>query len=230
MPSVTLPARFRYPRVRISPIRSPRGGGRANRSTGRRGRPPSRRVLDPLASRGGQLPAGLGNLAAAGTERFLHRALRGARKRLAEAPRRSGASAARRRLLRALPAARGPAAARDRCRAPPDERQAPLLPRPPGREGRAHLPDAEVPHARARRRGAPRLLSRRRARREDTRRDHAARPPSPRDAARRASPALERPQRRHELRRAAADPAPFLRAARGGAAGLLAASRRAARV
>ena len=114
-------------------------------------------------------------------------------------------------------------------RARRDERPAGALPRPARRPRGPLLHDAQVPHARTGRRDAARALPRRGARAPNRGRVHADRPLAQGLAARRDPAALERPARRHVVRRAAADPGALLRRARQRAPGLLAAARRAAR-
>src|SRR5438093_7768652 len=209
MPGVTLTSQFRDRHWRLSSLRSPWGGGRANRTTG-----PRAKVAAPglhvrpkaLASPRGRVPAEQEHLAAATPERLVHRALRGPRPRVAEAPRRPRAAAARHPPVEPLPPDRPPAPAPDRTRAPAHERPAALLPRRARRPRRPDLRDAQVPHPAPRRGGAPWPIPRPRAGRAHACRDDAARPPPTRHAARRAPAAVERPLRRHEPRRPAPDP------------------------
>src|SRR5262249_62154450 len=128
--------------------------------------------------------------------------------------------------LGVLPARLAPAQRADRRRDPRHQRPAALLPRRAGRPGRAGLRDAQVPDAGARRRGPPRPLPRRGARPADAGPDDDLRPVAKEDPAGRDPAAPERAQRRHEPRRAAADPAALLRGARSEAARLLAAAHR----
>src|SRR6059058_1372581 len=229
MPRVTLSARFRHRHARISSLRSPWGGGRANRTTGPRAERTVRAWPEALASSRGRTAAGADQLLAAEAGRLVHRALYGDRPRLAEAARRPRAARARPPALRAAPAPRLAADRTDQPGRPRDERPADPLPRRARREGRPDLRDAQVPDAPRGRRGTARPVSRPRARRADARRNHAARRATPGDAARRAAPALERPPRRHEPRRPSPDPAALLRAAGKRAARVLAAPRRAPR-
>ena len=119
-----------------------------------------------------------------------------------------------------------PLAVADRaCVAARDERPAGPLPRRARRPRRPHLHDIKF-----------RTLSRDAEKRlgpylgeelvERTRASTRASAAGYGDAARRAAAALERPARRHVVRRPAPDPAALLRAARGGAPGVLAAARR----
>ena len=152
---------------------------------------------------------------------------RGARRRTRDAV----AAHARRRSLALFLARRAAArGSRSRSRRRRDERPAGPLPRRARRPRRARLHDAQVPHAEAR---TPRPGSAPTSARSSSSRTRAEyttrRPLAAGDAARRAAAALERPARRHVLRRAAPDPAALLRGARRGAAGVLAAARRAAR-
>src|SRR5919197_124433 len=223
---VTLPARLRDRPVRFSSIRSPRGGGRANRTTGPRGLNRGRPRPEPLASPRGHTAAGADQLLAAEAGRLVHRALHVARALLAEAPRRSRAAGAGCRPVRPLADPRLTADRAHRPRASRHEQSADPLPRRARREGRADLRDAQVPDLAAGRRGAARPLPRPGTRGADARRDDAPRRAATRDATRRAAAALECPARRHEPRRAAPDPAPLLRAAGERASVLLAAARR----
>src|SRR5205085_1132386 len=114
----------------------------------------------------------------------------------------------------------------DRGPRPADERAPALLPRRAARPGGTRLHHAQASDAPARRGGAPRPLPRSGARRADACRDDGGRRLAAGDAARRDPAALERAPRRHEPRRAAADPATLLRGARDRPAGVLAAPRR----
>ena len=93
----------------------------------------------------------------------------------------------------------------------------------------AHLHDAQVPHAHPGRRGPARPVPRPRAHAAHAVRGHAARPGAALRAPRRDAAALERDPRRHERRRAAADPARVLRGAVRPDPAVLAAPRRGAR-
>src|SRR5438874_261304 len=230
MPGVTLSARFRHRHARISSLRSPRGGGRANRTTGPRAERTVRPWPEPLASSRGRTAAGADQLLAAEAGRLVHRALYGNRPRLAEAARRPRAARARRSALRTAAAPRLTADRTDQPGRPCDERPADPLPRRARREGRPDLRDAQVPDAPRRRRGTARPVSRPRARRADERRNHAARRATAGDAARRAAAALEHPPRRHEPRRPSPDPAALLRATGQRAARVLAAPGRPPRL
>src|SRR5438874_1462675 len=231
MPRVTLSAHFRDRHVRLCRLRSPRGGGRANRTKGPGARRGSDGPRDALASQRGHAQAwrGLAGGVAAASERLVHPALRATRARLAETARRPRAPRARLPARGLLPDPLAAAPAPDQRSASAYQRHAAVLPWRPGRPRRAHLPDAQVPDAAPRRGGTARSLPRRRAGRAHPRRDDPPRPPAPRDAARRAPTALEHPARPHELRRAAPDPPALLRAARRRATGLLAAARGPAR-
>src|SRR2546422_6632602 len=147
MPGVTLSAQTRYRHVRISSLRSPWGGGRANRIRG----PGDERAARPrpkaLASPRGRTAAGADQLLAAGAGRLVHRAFHGARPRLAEAARRPGVAGARRPALRTAPAPRLAADRADQPGRPPHEWPADPLPRRARRQGRPDLRDAQVPDA-----------------------------------------------------------------------------------
>src|SRR5436190_4745562 len=132
MPGVTLSPQSRDRHVRLSSLRSPWGGGRANRTTGpgvESAKEGLRIAADALASPRGRVPAEPEHLLAATPERFIHRALRRDRSRLAEAAGRPRAAADRHRPVEPLPARRPPAAAPDRRRPAGHERPPTLLPR-----------------------------------------------------------------------------------------------------
>src|SRR6266516_4890360 len=230
MPGVTLSARFRHRHARISSLRSPRGGGWANRTTGPRAERTVRPWSEPLASSRGRTAAGADQLLAAEAGRLVHRALHGNRPRLAEAARRPRAARARPPALRAAPVPRLAGDRADQPGRPGDERPADPLPRRACRQGRPDLRDAQVPDAPPGRGGTAWPVPRPRARRADARRNHAARRATGGDATRRAAAALERPPRRHEPRRPSPDPAALLRAAGERVARVLAAQRRAPRL
>src|SRR5438105_3628466 len=229
MPGVTLSARFRHTHAHISLLRSPRGGGRANRTTGPRAETTVRAWPEALASSRGRTAAGADQLLAAEAGRLVHRALHGNRPRLAEAARRPRAARARPPALRAAPAPRLAADRADQPRRPRDERPADPLPRRARRQGRPDLRDAQIPDTPPGRGGTARPVPRPRARRPHARRDHAARRAAAGDATGRAAAALERPPRRHEPRRPSPDTAALLRAAGERASRVLAAPRRAPR-
>ena len=146
--------------------------------------------------------------------RLLHRPLRAADERNGQAPRRSRVARPRRRLRAPLRRARAAGGARHRRGVRRNERLSRPLPRRADRPRRARLHDQQVPDARARRRVAPRPVPRRGARAADRAGVHARRPLAEGVAARRAAAALERPARRHVVRRPAPDPPALLRAAR----------------
>src|SRR5205814_1196460 len=114
----------------------------------------------------------------------------------------------------------------DRAARAGDERPSGALPRSARRSRRAFLHHAEVPHAHPRRRVATRPVPGRRARASHGSRVHASRTLAEGVAARRDPAAVERPPRRHVVRRPAADPTSLLHRARARAAGVLAATRR----
>src|SRR6266550_3092676 len=147
MPGVTLSAQFRRRHARISSLRSPWGGGRANRTTGPRTERTVRPWPEALASSRGRTAAGADQLLAAEAGRLVHRALYGNRPRLAEAARRPRAARVRPPALRAPPPPRLAADRADQPGRPRDERPADPLPRRARREGRPDLRDAQVPDA-----------------------------------------------------------------------------------
>src|SRR5436190_18059017 len=100
MPGVTLSSQSGDRHVRLSWLRSPWGGGRANRTTGRgveSVKTALRIARDALASPRGRVPAEPEHLLAATPERFVHRALRRHRSRAAEAAGRPRAAVDRHR-------------------------------------------------------------------------------------------------------------------------------------
>src|SRR5436190_4960774 len=164
MPGVTLSSQSRDRPARLSSLRSPWGGGRANRTTGPGGgvgKAGLRNAADALASPRGRVPAEPEHLLAATPERLVHRALRRDRSRLAEAAGRPRAAADRLRPVEPLPDRRPPVAAPDRRRPADDERAPALLPRRARGPRRPDLRDAQVPYTPPRCRGAAWPLPRR---------------------------------------------------------------------
>src|SRR5256885_17222424 len=146
MPRVTLSAHFRDRHVRLCRLRSPRGGGRANRTKGPGARRGSDGPGDALASQRGHAQAwrGLAGGVAAASERLVHPALRATRARLAETARRPRAPRARRPARGLLPDPLAPAPAPDRRSASAYQRPPAVLPWRPGRPRRGPNPTGHL--------------------------------------------------------------------------------------